>query len=230
MKWLENMILQTKLIMLTGIMVVAMMTLGWMGFTATQGWQSDIIEIGDVRVPSLISAAMIRNAVQNVVIQQTRVRGLKEHPKRREALADASQQLQAAYDRLETGLAMYKQLPHTPKEVVELNKFEKVYPEWRKRGLTFKADVIDKLSKIDDPDAADFNEMTTFIESIRELRKEIMTALQGIYDINKEVIDETNKNAKEKSGPFVILCQSGKIKNTQGMTYENRSRCRAICS
>ncbi len=31
-------------------------------------------------------------------------------------------------------------------------------------------------------------------------------------------------------GPFIILCQSGKITNTQGMTYEDRSRCRAICS
>ena len=33
-----------------------------------------------------------------------------------------------------------------------------------------------------------------------------------------------------EEGPFIILCQSGKITNTQGMTYEDRSRCRAICS
>jgi len=32
------------------------------------------------------------------------------------------------------------------------------------------------------------------------------------------------------SGSFIIPCQSGKIIFTQGMTHENRNRCRAICS
>ena len=31
-------------------------------------------------------------------------------------------------------------------------------------------------------------------------------------------------------GPFRILCQSGKITNTQGHRYEDRNRRRAICS
>ena len=30
-------------------------------------------------------------------------------------------------------------------------------------------------------------------------------------------------------GPFKILCQSGKITNTQGKTHEDRNRCRTIC-
>mgnify|MGYP003499622662 CR=1 FL=1 len=30
-------------------------------------------------------------------------------------------------------------------------------------------------------------------------------------------------------GPFIILCQLGKIKNTKGHKDENRNRCRAIC-
>ncbi|MDD2509265.1 MAG: methyl-accepting chemotaxis protein [Aliarcobacter skirrowii] len=32
-----------------------------------------------------------------------------------------------------------------------------------------------------------------------------------------------------KAGPFIILCQLGKIKNTKGHKDENRNRCRAIC-
>lgn len=31
-------------------------------------------------------------------------------------------------------------------------------------------------------------------------------------------------------GPFKILCQLGKIRNTQGHRNEDRNRCRAICS
>ncbi len=36
-------------------------------------------------------------------------------------------------------------------------------------------------------------------------------------------------NEALKSGPFIILCQLGKIKNTKGHKDENRNRCRAIC-
>ncbi len=34
---------------------------------------------------------------------------------------------------------------------------------------------------------------------------------------------------QHKKGPFKILCQSGKITNTQGYRNENRNRCRTIC-
>ena len=37
------------------------------------------------------------------------------------------------------------------------------------------------------------------------------------------------KNWSNQLGPFRILCQLGKIKNTKGHKYENRNRCRAIC-
>ena len=38
-----------------------------------------------------------------------------------------------------------------------------------------------------------------------------------------------NELLKTLSGPFIILCQLGKIKNTKGHKDENRNRCRAIC-
>lgn len=201
MKWLENMILQTKLIMLTGIMIAAMMALGWMGFSATQGWQSDILEVGDVRVPSLISMGTIRNGVQNVVIQQNRVRGLREHPKRRDALADASAQMQSGLDRIEKGIEVYLPIPQSPQETVEWNKFHKAYTQWREKSLSFKVNVIDMLSKTDDTDIVDakFNEMTSFVEGIRDIRSEMFTALQSVYDINKQLVDETNHKAEERS-------------------------------
>jgi hypothetical protein len=42
MKWLENMVLGTKLMLLTGIMVLAMSVLGIMGYKATAAWEADI--------------------------------------------------------------------------------------------------------------------------------------------------------------------------------------------
>ena len=56
---------------------------------------------------------------------------------------------------------------------------------------------------------------------------------RGAMDVRAKTINMEMKVAAFvalATGPFTILCQSGKIKNTQGMTYDNRSRCRAICS
>lgn len=39
----------------------------------------------------------------------------------------------------------------------------------------------------------------------------------------------TSTNQEYYEGPFEILCQLGKIKNTKGHKDENRNRCRAIC-
>ena len=54
------------------------------------------------------------------------------------------------------------------------------------------------------------------------------------YGFDPDVIEaslahaESNK-VRAAQGPFIILCQLGKIKNTKGHKYENRDRCRAIC-
>ena len=58
--------------------------------------------------------------------------------------------------------------------------------------------------------------------------------ISDIIATNKNLSFE-NKTVKsnfQKSillGPFIILCQLGKIKNTKGHKDENRNRCRAIC-
>ncbi|PNV83577.1 MAG: hypothetical protein C0627_05740 [Sulfurimonas sp.] len=48
--------------------------------------------------------------------------------------------------------------------------------------------------------------------------------------LNNPLHDTVELYIKQKEGSFIIPCQSGKIIFTQGMTHENRNRCRAICS
>jgi hypothetical protein len=62
---------------------------------------------------------------------------------------------------------------------------------------------------------------------ISRLRSDKKFALyrQGI--VNFEDIENISSFS---TGPFRILCQSGKITNTQGHRYEDRNRRRAICS
>lgn len=204
MGWLENMVLQAKLMLLTGVMVVAMMVLGYMGFNATAGWQSDIVEIGDVRVPSLVSVGTIRNGTQLVAIQMNRVRGLKGNPTLQDKMANASEEMQKGFDRIDKGMKVYEPLPQTPEEAAEWKIFKTNYEIWRKESEKFQKEVIDGLAKTNDPVQIDalFNVMTVKIEAIRANRITMTDSLQKVYDINKEVIDKTNKVAKETSTSY----------------------------
>ena len=204
MKWLENMVLQSKLMLLTGVMVVAMMVLGYMGFNATAGWQSDIVEIGDVRVPSLVSVGTIRNGTQLVAIQMNRVRGLKGNPTLQDKMANASDEIQKGFDRIDKGMKIYEPLPQTPEEATEWKVFKSNYETWRKESEKFQKEIVDGLAKTNDPVQIEalFNVMTAKIEAIRSDRIAMTDSLQKVYDINKDVIDKTNKVAKEESTAY----------------------------
>jgi len=204
MNWLDNMVLQTKLTLLTGVLVVALAILGWMGFNATANWQSDIEEIGDVRVPSLISVGRVRGGIQGVIVQQNRVRGLKGDSEYKAKLKNASDIIAQEYARIEDGIKIYMLLPQTPEEAVEWKKFEKYYAEWKRDADAYKANVIDELSHTDDIEKVEalFDAMTTYVETSRDTRSRMTEALQNVYDINKDVVDKTNATAKEKSGSY----------------------------
>jgi len=204
MNWLENMILQSKLMLLTGVMVVAMMVLGFMGFNATAKWQADIVEIGDVRVPSLVSVGTIRNGTQLVAIQMNRVRGLKGDAKLQDKMANASEEIQKGFDRIDKGMKIYEPLPQTPEEAAEWKLFKTNYETWRKESEKFQNEIVDTLAKSNDPVHVEaiFNDMTARIEAIRTSRIAMTESLQKVYDINKEVIDKTNKVAKEASTSY----------------------------
>lgn len=204
MNWLENMILQTKLMLLTGVMVAAMIILGVMGFKATAGWEADIIEVGDVRVPSLISVGTIRNGTQLVAIQQNRVRGLKGDLKIKEKMQNASEEMQSAFERIDSGMKIYEPLPQTPDEAKEWKEFLVSYQSWRKLSEEFKKNIIDVLAKTDDAAQVEqmFIKMTDQLDLLRAARKTSAEHLQNVYDINRDVINKTNAEAKTNSSSY----------------------------
>ena len=67
---------------------------------------------------------------------------------------------------------------------------------------------------------------TTKTKWLRSIEFLFLSGLRVSEVLNLKIKDIKNGILK---GPFIILCQLGKIKNTKGHKDENRNRCRAIC-
>jgi methyl-accepting chemotaxis protein len=55
MKWLENMVLQSKLILLVAVMTVGLIIVGFIGFNGISQWSKDMNTFGQTRVPIMIA-------------------------------------------------------------------------------------------------------------------------------------------------------------------------------
>ncbi len=207
MSWLENMILQTKLILLTGVMMIALGVLGYLGFNTTQKWESSINELGVVRLPSIVGIMDMRTGINQVVIQQNRVGTLKDNPEMKANLEDALENLVKGFERYEKGLKIYAPLPQTPEEEKEWKIFEENFGKWKELSLSFRANTLVPLINNTDPAMVNvyFEQMNTFIRMSREPRSTALSSMDKIAEINIDVADATVKTAQEDSKSAVEM-------------------------
>ncbi|MCD6259520.1 MAG: MCP four helix bundle domain-containing protein [Helicobacteraceae bacterium] len=193
MKWLENMVLQTKLMLLTGVMLIALLALGMLAYSTTQKWEDGIEEIGTIRVPSLAGLMDMRIGINQVIIQQNRVRGTKGSEKRKQILTNAIEEIEGGFQRYELGYKRYAPLPQTPQEALEWKKYEEAFEKWRKLSDEFTHNVILPLSQIDDTEIEQvenyFLKMTSFIEQSRLPRAVALESMNFIAKINTDIAD-----------------------------------------
>ncbi len=201
MKWLDNMVLQSKLILLTVVMMVALATLGFMGYTNLQQWKSSVNELGGVRLPSIVGIMEMRTGINQVVIQQNRVRLLRGDSKMNEKLEDARQRLVAGFERFDKGYQIYAPLPQTDEEAIEWKKFEEAFGKWKEMSLEFRSNTLVPLINNTNPEmeAVYFDQMKTFIETSRAPRSAALASMDKISQINIDVGNEVVTTSQEEA-------------------------------
>lgn len=207
MNWLENMVLQSKLILLTAVMMIALGILGYVGYSTTGKWQVSINEVGLVRLPSLVGILDMRTGINQVVIQQNRVRALKDDPKMKEKLEDAREKLIKGFERFDRGDKIYAPLPQTPEEAIEWKNFEEQFGKWKELSLSFRSNVLVPLINNTDPAMVDvyFGQMKEFIETSRVPRQAALDSIEKIAQINIDVGNQTVKAAEKDSASAVQM-------------------------
>ncbi|MFA7610194.1 MAG: methyl-accepting chemotaxis protein [Sulfurimonas sp.] len=198
MKWLENMVLQTKLMLLTGVMMVSLGVLGYMGYNTAQKWESSIVDVGSVKLQSLVGLMGMRVGINQIVIQQNRVRGLRGDSDMNRKVKDAIERSHIAFANYEKGLSIYAPLPQTPQEQKEWENFEKLYNKWSSTVKKFQTDVLEPLSEAKDEEMIEayFAQTTAFIEMIFPQRIEVLSNMDRLANLNIESSNETVKMAQ----------------------------------
>ncbi len=207
MNWLENMVLQSKLVFLTAIMMIALAILGYLGYSTTQKWESGITEVGVVKLPSIVGVMEMRIGINQIVIQQNRVRGLKEDASIGSKLQDAIERMNKGFERYEKGYKIYAPLPQTPEEAIEWKSFEENFGKWKELSLAFQVNTLVPLAANTDPTMIDgyFAQMKTFIEASRAPRAAAFESMDKIAKINIDGANNAVITAQKDSSAAVQM-------------------------
>jgi len=205
MKWLDNMVLRSKLVLLTAFMMLGLLTVGGIALNSVNLWKTEINEIGVVRVPSIVGLMKMRTGINKIIIQQNRTRGLIQDPGRMDKWRDASEQINKGWTYYKAGYDLYAPLPQTVEEADEWKKYEENMATWKEMSDKYENDFIKPLASgtLQLDDAQIYAQMTKFVERSREVRGKMLENIEVISKINEDVADSSVKEAMDKSSTAV---------------------------
>ncbi|MCK9373960.1 MAG: methyl-accepting chemotaxis protein, partial [Sulfuricurvum sp.] len=205
MGWLENMVLRSKLILLTAFMMVGLLTVSTIALNSVSLWKAEVNDIGVVRVPSIVGLMKMRTGVNKIIIQQNRARGLLQDPKRVEKWADAADKITKGWSYYKEGYDLYAPLPQTVEETAEWKRYEENMATWKEMSDNFEKNLLRPIGNgtLQLDDAQIYAEMTKFVEESRDVRGKMLENIEVISKINEEVANESVKEAMEESSSAV---------------------------
>lgn len=201
MGWMDNMVLRSKLIMLTAIMVIGLMILGAVGLNSVSNWKKQVNDIGGVSVPSLLGLMDMRAGSVRVILQQFRARGLKDDPQRFAKTVDVIDQMNKAWELYNKGYAKYNSVPHTQEEMIEFKKFEDNFAKWQEIAKKIQNDAIEPLSRTNDPAMVDalYVKLTELILEGLAPSKALGVNIDAVIKMNADLSNASVEEAKKDS-------------------------------
>lgn len=206
MGWLDNMVLRSKLILLTSVMVVALAILGVLGFNITSKWMESNHEVGAVRLQSIVGLAWIRTGMNQIAIQQNRIRAFDKDYKAQATFDDAVKNMEKGFANIDKGMKIYEPLPQTKEEEVIWKEFMENYKKWRKMSEDFKGTVA-KLAANQDPKVQDqiFSHVTEFVVNVRAVRTAAVGGIEKVANLNEKIADEAIAESEKSANNARIL-------------------------
>lgn len=185
--------LKAKLTLIGVLSTLALMLVAVISFMAIRGGQSDINEIGKVRLPS-VTGLLIINEAQTAVKAATLTTPIYENDyskEGRDGFKLALKQVEEAFANADKGFKLYEPLPQTKEEEVLWKDFMKDWEVWKAQTATLTS-IEESLSK----NSGEKEQKELFIkfyaeyEKSRSLFRNAEAALEKVVNLNISVADE----------------------------------------
>lgn len=216
MKWLDNMVLQSKLILLTAVMLIALVSLGFLGYTTTVKWNESVTQIGKVNLPSILGLMHMRSGLSDMVLQVARINGFEPGPKAQENLKGALKQIDEGFALYKEGNDIYASLAQTPEEVIVWKKYEEDFKNWKDIQVEFRTQLVEPYSNTGDMKLqAEYSaKVPAYIDRLRPYRKGMMEGIEKITEINENGAEQAVLRAEAGSNSvlkFTIILVSAAL-------------------
>ena len=167
--------LSTKLI--GSFVIVALITLmvGFFGWRGVNKISLHLIEIGEVRLPSIQNLLVIQREAESIRVTQ---RTLLNPDLRSEVKIRQVENLKNARERYEKAWKIYEPLPQTAQEAVLWNKFIPAWEAWRHENNEF----IKQIQELDKLDVGNPAALNATLEMIRGDHYKLMVNVMEILD------------------------------------------------
>jgi methyl-accepting chemotaxis protein len=143
---MKNLTLKAKLFTLMAVAVIALIVVGAVGWIGIENTAEDLIEVGKVRMPSVLGLEIV-NEGQTAARSNNRFVAFFENDyKAQGKFAEAIKIRNEIWRRIDEGWKIYEPLPQTKEEEILWKQFVKEWDEWKAADARL-AEVITALSR-----------------------------------------------------------------------------------
>lgn len=197
---MNNMTVKTKLILLLGVAILALLSCGAAGWLGIRNISGSLYEVGEVRLPSVLGLEIIKNSRISIKAENRLIAFNENNYNASQKFVESLKTIDHLWTKHQEGWDLYAPLPQTPEESVLWNDFIKETDAWKQTADKVYA-IIDALSRSESEEKQRelFVQYYQQMQVILPLFKQSDATLDKIIDLNIEVGNMAVKDGNESA-------------------------------
>lgn len=194
---MNNLSVKAKLTLLLAGSMLALLSCGLAGWSGISNTSHSMIEIGEVRLPSVLGLEIMKESRSGIQSENRRIAFFENDYNASHKFAEALKNSDNRWDRYQEGLNIYAPLPQTPEEEVLWNEYNKQFEAWKQQADKIRS-TMDALSR-SDSEAKQRELYVQFYQQMQDvlpLYTKSDETLSKIIDLNISVSESAVKAGK----------------------------------
>lgn len=206
MGWLDNMILRSKLILLTAVMLVGIAFLSFQGFSGAAQWMDDVTRIGKEASVGQYEAIKVDRERLRIRSQTLSVFENQNKENAQAAFAKVLEDRAASFAEVEKSMKTFEALIRNDEVQKQFNDFTQKYKAWKDAYVGVDA-IVKKLSQNSDPVVQRqlISEYEQAVKNMVPISDAMGASLASMLKTQEDRIVEIVSGADEAAAAFKML-------------------------